>query len=181
MFSSLLIANRGEIACRIARTAKAMGLRVVAVYSEADRDAAHVAIADTAHLIGPAQASQSYLNGDAIIAAAQAAGAEAIHPGYGFLAENADFAEAVLAAGLVWVGPPPSAIRAMGSKAEAKALMAAAGVPLVPGYHEADQDSARLGAAADEIGYPVLLKASAGGGGKGMRVVETAEALEEAH
>ena len=180
MFSSLLIANRGEIACRIARTAKAMGLRVVAVYSEADRDAAHVDIADTAHLIGPAQASQSYLNGDAIIAAAQAAGAEAIHPGYGFLAENADFAEAVLAAGLVWVGPPPSAIRAMGSKAEAKALMAAAGVPLVPGYHEADQDSARLGAAADEIGYPVLLKASAGGGGKGMRVVETAEALEEA-
>ena len=116
MFSSLLIANRGEIACRIARTAKAMGLRVVAVYSEADRDAAHVAIADTAHLIGPAQASQSYLNGDAIIAAAQAAGAEAIHPGYGFLAENADFAEAVLAAGLVWVGPPPSAITRLVTK-----------------------------------------------------------------
>ena len=122
MFSSLLIANRGEIACRIARTAKAMGLRVVAVYSEADRDAAHVAIADTAHLIGPAQASQSYLNGAAIIAAAQAAGAEAIHPGYGFLAENADFAEAVLAAGLVWVGPPPSAIRAMATRVPATAF-----------------------------------------------------------
>ena len=180
MFSRLLIANRGEIACRIIRTAKAMGLHVIAVYSDADRHAPHVAMADEAYLIGPAAAQKSYLDQDAILAAAAASGAEAIHPGYGFLAENAAFAERLAAAGLVLVGPSAAAIRAMGSKAEAKQLMAAAGVPLVPGYHGADQDLQQLRSAADEIGYPVLLKASAGGGGKGMRVVETADALDAA-
>lgn len=171
MFSRILIANRGEIACRIIRTARRMGIETVAVYSDADRDARHVAEADRAIAIGPAPARQSYLSIPALIAAATTSGAEAIHPGYGFLSENADFAEACGEAGIVFIGPPPAAIRAMGSKAAAKALMAAAGVPLVPGYHGDDQSEVRLAAAAAEIGYPVLIKASAGGGGKGMRVV----------
>jgi 3-methylcrotonyl-CoA carboxylase alpha subunit len=172
VIASLLIANRGEIACRITRTARRMGIRVIAVYSEADGDALHVEMADEAVLIGPAPARESYLNIERIIAAAQAAGADAVHPGYGFLSENAGFAEACAAAGLTFIGPPASAIRAMGSKAEAKRIMAAAGVPLVPGYHGTDQSPALLAAEAVRIGFPVLIKASAGGGGKGMRVVE---------
>lgn len=171
MFSKILIANRGEIACRIIRTASSMGIRTVAVYSDADRNAMHVALADEAIAIGPAPARASYLDGEKIIAAAKASGAEAIHPGYGFLSENAGFAEACASAGLVFIGPPPDAIRAMGGKSEAKALMATAGVPIVPGYHGDEQAEKRLASEADQIGYPVLLKASAGGGGKGMRVV----------
>ncbi|MDZ7928288.1 MAG: acetyl/propionyl/methylcrotonyl-CoA carboxylase subunit alpha [Agrobacterium sp.] len=171
MFSKILIANRGEIACRIIRTAAKMGIRTVAVYSDADRDAMHAALADEAIGIGPAPARSSYLDGEKIIAAAQASGAQAIHPGYGFLSENAGFADACAAAGIVFIGPTPDAIRAMGGKSEAKALMAQAGVPIVPGYHGEDQSGERLANEADAIGYPVLLKASAGGGGKGMRIV----------
>jgi len=171
MFQTLLIANRGEIACRIIRTARRLGIRSVAVFSEADAHAQHVRLADVAFPIGPARASDSYLRIDRILEAARLAGAEAIHPGYGFLSENADFAEACMNAGIVFVGPPASAIRAMGSKAESKRLMAAAGVPIVPGYHGVCQDDATLIAAADQIGFPVLIKASAGGGGKGMRTV----------
>ena len=180
MFDRILIANRGEIACRIARTARRMGLRTVAVYSDADATALHVALCDEAYRLGPAPPRESYLDGKAIIAAARASGAQAIHPGYGFLSENADFAAAVAAAGLVFVGPPPAAIRAMGSKAEAKTIMAKAGVPVVPGYHGADQQDASLFAHADAIGYPVLIKAWAGGGGKGMRIVERREAFDAA-
>ena len=184
MFRKILIANRGEIACRVMRTARRLGVGTVAVYSDADANAAHVAQADEAHRIGPAPAAESYLNIEAIVEVAKAAGAQAVHPGYGFLAENADFAEACMAAGLVFIGPPPAAIRTLGSKAAAKALMAEAGVPLVPGYHGADQDPATLAQAAAGTGYPVLIKASAGGGGKGMRVVakpaDFAEALEAA-
>ncbi|HUF45320.1 MAG TPA: biotin carboxylase N-terminal domain-containing protein, partial [Aestuariivirgaceae bacterium] len=172
MFSSVLIANRGEIACRIARTAHQLGLRVIAVYSAAEPRAMHVREADEAHFIGPAPAGLSYLDGERIIAVAKASGAECIHPGYGFLAENAEFAEACAAAGIVFVGPPPEAIRAMGLKDEAKRLMAKAGVPVVPGYLGDDQDAGVLAAQADKIGYPVLIKAVAGGGGKGMRRVE---------
>jgi 3-methylcrotonyl-CoA carboxylase alpha subunit len=179
-FDSVLVANRGEIAARILRTARRMGLRGIAVFSDADAGALHVAEADAACRIGPAPARESYLDIPAILAAAQATGAEAIHPGYGFLSENAEFAEAVLAAGLAWVGPPPSAIRAMGSKAAAKALMARSGVPLVPGYHGEDQSDARLRTEAASIGYPLLVKASAGGGGKGMKVAASAAELEEA-
>ncbi len=174
MFRKILIANRGEIACRVMRTARRLGVRTVAVHSEADAGAQHVLQADEAVLIGPPPPRESYLKGDAIIAAALASGAEAIHPGYGFLSENAAFAEAVAEAGLIFIGPPAAAIRAMGSKSEAKALMEKAGVPLVPGYHGAAQDEALLAREAARIGYPVLIKASAGGGGKGMRVVETA-------
>jgi 3-methylcrotonyl-CoA carboxylase alpha subunit len=174
MLSSVLIANRGEIACRIIRTARAMGLRTVAVYSDADRDALHVQLADDAVRLGPASAAESYLNVDALKHAIRVSGAESVHPGYGFLAENAGFAEAVQAAGATWIGPPPDAIRAMGSKAAAKARMAEAGVPLVPGYHGDDQDPDRLAQEAEQVGYPLLIKASAGGGGKGMRVVERA-------
>ncbi len=184
MISSLLIANRGEIARRIIRTARRLGVRTIAVYSEADARAPHVREADAAVCIGPAPAAESYLRTEAILAAARAEGAEAIHPGYGFLSENAAFAEAVSAVGLVWVGPPPAAIRAMGLKDAAKALMAKAGVPVTPGYLGEDQSEARLQAEADRIGYPVLIKAVAGGGGKGMRKVERAEdfaaALESA-
>ena len=180
MIRSLLIANRGEIACRITRTAKRMGIRVIAVYSEADRDALHVEMADEAVLIGPAPARESYLNIGRIVAAAQATGADAVHPGYGFLSENAGFAEACAAAGLVFIGPSAGAIRAMGSKAEAKRIMAEAGVPLVPGYYGRDQSPARLVAETLEIGFPVLIKASAGGGGKGMRVVEKAADFHQA-
>src|SRR3954469_5215914 len=180
MFDTVLIANRGEIACRIIRTLKRMGIRSVAVYSEADRDALHVALADAAYEIGAAPPRDSYLNQANILSAAKASGADAIHPGYGFLSENAGFAEACAKAGLTFIGPPPSAIRAMGSKSEAKALMEKAGVPLVPGYHGADQSLQVLQAAADKIGYPVLIKASAGGGGKGMKVAENAAAFQAA-
>ena len=179
MFSTILIANRGEIAVRVIRTARRMGIRTVAVHSDADAEAMHVALADESRRIGPAPARESYLRIDAIIAAAKASGAEAIHPGYGFLSENAEFAEACAAAGIVFIGPPASAIRAMGSKSAAKALMERAGVPLVPGYHGDDQSAATLRAAAERIGYPLLIKASAGGGGKGMKIVESAAGLEE--
>lgn len=179
-FGTLLIANRGEIACRIIRTAKRMGLRTVAVVSDADANALHGALADDVVRIDPAPARESYLNIAAILDAARATGAGAIHPGYGFLSENADFAEACAAAGIVFVGPPAAAIRAMGSKAAAKALMQQAGVPLVPGYHGEDQSDATLHAAAARIGFPVLVKASAGGGGKGMKIAADAAALEEA-
>ena len=175
MFRSILIANRGEIARRITRTARRMGLRVIAVYSDPDANALHVKEADAAVRIGTAPATDSYLVGERIIAAAKETGAEAIHPGYGFLSENADFAEKVKAAGLIWVGPPASAIRAMGLKDAAKKRMTDAGVPVTPGYLGEDQSEARLKKAADEIGYPVLIKAVAGGGGKGMRQVERAE------
>jgi 3-methylcrotonyl-CoA carboxylase alpha subunit len=174
MFDKILIANRGEIACRVIKTARRLGIRTVAVYSEADAKARHVDLADEAYPIGPSPARQSYLVVENIIEAAKRSGAQAIHPGYGFLSENAGFAEACAEAGIVFIGPPPSAIRAMGSKSAAKALMESSGVPLVPGYHGADQDPAVLAAAAGRIGYPVLIKASAGGGGKGMRIVESA-------
>ncbi|MEO1331432.1 MAG: biotin carboxylase N-terminal domain-containing protein, partial [Pseudomonadota bacterium] len=180
MFSKILIANRGEIACRVIATARRLGVATVAVYSDADARALHVAVADEAVRIGPAPVAESYLQGARIIEAAQATGAEAIHPGYGFLSENPGFVEAVEAAGLVFIGPPASAIRAMGLKDAAKALMVEAGVPVVPGYHGARQDPAFLAGEADAIGYPVLIKARAGGGGKGMRLVEQAEAFEAA-
>ena len=184
MIRSVLIANRGEIACRIIRTAEWMGIRTIAVYSEADRDALHVRMADEACFIGPAPADQSYLKFEAIISVAKESGAEAIHPGYGFLAENADFAQACADAGIIFIGPSPDAIRAMGDKAAAKAIMEKAGVPVVPGYHGKDQKPAKLLAEAEKIGWPVLLKASAGGGGKGMRIVrgkkEFADALASA-
>jgi 3-methylcrotonyl-CoA carboxylase alpha subunit len=179
-FGTLLIANRGEIACRVIRTARAMGLRTVAVYSEADRGALHVAMADQAVLLGPARARDSYLNIERVIAAARQTGAEAIHPGYGFLSENAEFATACAEAGIVFVGPTAEMMTAMGSKSDAKALMEKAGVPLVPGYHGEAQDEATLARAADKIGFPVLVKASAGGGGRGMRVVRSAAELEPA-
>ena len=180
MFTKILIANRGEIACRVAATARRMGIRTVAVYSEADAGAKHVAVCDEAVLIGPAAAKDSYLRGQKIIEVAKATGAQAIHPGYGFLSENAEFAEAVQAAGLVFIGPPGSSMRAMGSKSAAKQQMEGANVPLVPGYHGDNQEPAFLRQQADRIGYPVLLKASAGGGGKGMRVVERSEDFEAA-
>ena len=174
MFDTLLIANRGEIACRVAATARRLGVRTVAVYSDADADARHVRACDEAYRLGPAPARESYLRGDAILAIAKRCGAQAIHPGYGFLSENEGFAQACADAGVVFVGPPPSAISAMGLKAESKRLMAAAGVPLVPGYHGEDQDPALLAGEAAKIGFPVLIKASAGGGGKGMRIVREA-------
>jgi 3-methylcrotonyl-CoA carboxylase alpha subunit len=184
LFSKILIANRGEIACRVIRTARRMGIATVAVYSAADAAALHVGMADEAHPIGPSPPRQSYLNIDAVIKAARDSGAEAVHPGYGFLSENAEFAAACAAAGLVFIGPSPEAIRAMGSKAAAKALMEKHGIPIVPGYHGAAQDDARLRTEAERIGFPVLIKASAGGGGRGMRVVasrsEFARALDGA-
>ncbi len=180
MITSLLIANRGEIACRIIRTARAMGIRTVAVYSDADAKALHVRSADQAVHIGPSPARESYLVGDKIIAAAKASGAEAIHPGYGFLSENADFAQAVIDAGVVWVGPRPDSIRAMGLKDAAKARMIAAGVPVTPGYLGADQSPATLKAEAEKIGFPILIKAVAGGGGKGMRRVDAADEFDDA-
>lgn len=172
MFSKILIANRGEIACRVAATAKRMGVRTVAVYSDADRGAKHVAVCDEAVYLGGSAPKDSYLKGDAIIAIALNVGAQAIHPGYGFLSENADFAQACQDAGLMFIGPSADAIRAMGGKSESKRLMEAAGVPLIPGYHGDNQDAQFLQRQADSIGYPVLIKASAGGGGKGMRIVE---------
>ena len=176
-FRTLLIANRGEIACRIIRSARALGLRTVAVYSEADANAMHVAMADDAVLLGPARARDSYLNIDRIIEAARQTGAEAVHPGYGFLSESAEFAKRLADEGLVFVGPTAAMIEAMGSKSGSKALMEKAGVPLVPGYHGEAQDDATLTAAAARIGYPVLVKASAGGGGRGMRIVREADQL----
>ena len=179
MFSRVLIANRGEIAVRIARTCRRMGVGTVAVYSDADAGAAHVEACDTAVRIGGPAPSDSYLRGERIVEAALEMGAEAIHPGYGFLSENPGFVEAVEAAGLVFIGPSAPAIRAMGLKGEAKAVMEAAGVPVVPGYHGAEQDDSRLAEEAARIGYPVLVKAVAGGGGKGMRLAERAEAFAE--
>jgi 3-methylcrotonyl-CoA carboxylase alpha subunit len=179
-FRTLLIANRGEIACRVIRTARAMGLRTVAVYSEADRDAMHVAMADEAVLLGPARARDSYLNIERVIEAARKSGAEAVHPGYGFLSESAEFAAACLDAGLVFVGPTAAMIRLMGSKSGSKMLMEQAGVPLVPGFHGDAQDDATLATAAAEVGFPVLVKASAGGGGRGMRIVHSASELAAA-
>ena len=173
MFRKLLIANRGEIACRVMRTAHRLGIRTVAVYSDADRDALHAATAGEARRLGPAPASQSYLDIERVIAAASASGADAVHPGYGFLSENPDFIEACTAAGIVFVGPPAAAVRAMGLKDAAKRLMEAAGVPVVPGYHGEEQDDAALLAHARRIGFPVLVKAVAGGGGKGMRRADT--------
>ncbi|WP_298598409.1 acetyl/propionyl/methylcrotonyl-CoA carboxylase subunit alpha [uncultured Limnohabitans sp.] len=175
MFKKILIANRGEIACRVAATARRMGLKTVAVYSDADASAKHVQACDEAVHVGGSAPKDSYLRWERILQAAKDTGAEAVHPGYGFLSENEDFAKACAAAGLVFIGPPASAILAMGLKAESKRLMEAAGVPLVPGYHGADQDPALLQREADRIGYPALIKASAGGGGKGMRVVEKSE------
>jgi 3-methylcrotonyl-CoA carboxylase alpha subunit len=172
MFGKILIANRGEIACRVIRTARRLGIRTVAVYSDADRTARHVRLADEAQRIGPPAAAESYLNSEAILAAARASRAEAIHPGYGFLSENEDFAAACQRAGIVFVGPSAAAIAAMGDKSAAKRLMEKAGVPLVPGYHGEKQDDALLEKEAARIGFPVLIKPSAGGGGKGMRVVE---------
>src|SRR5208282_527132 len=180
MFQKILIANRGEIACRVIATCRRLGIATVAVYSAADAQARHVDLADEAWPIGPPPARQSYLAIEKIIDAARRSGAEAIHPGYGFLSENVAFAEACAAAGVVFIGPPPAAFRAMGSKAAAKALMERAGVPLVPGYHGDAQDAAMLDAAAARIGYPVLIKASAGGGGKGMRIVERPDDLPAA-
>jgi 3-methylcrotonyl-CoA carboxylase alpha subunit len=174
MFRKILIANRGEIACRVMRTAHRMGIRTVAVYSDADRDARHVRLADAARRIGPPVARESYLNAEAILAAARDTGAEAIHPGYGFLSENEGFARACTKAGIVFIGPTPEAIAAMGDKSAAKQLMEKARVPLVPGYHGGRQEAAFLAKEAERIGYPVLIKASAGGGGKGMRVVRAA-------
>ena len=175
MFKKILIANRGEIACRVAATARRMAIQTVAVYSDADAGAKHVAACDEAVHIGGSAPGESYLRWERIIEAARATGAEAIHPGYGFLSENEEFARACVKAGLVFIGPPASAIQAMGLKAESKQLMEKAGVPLVPGYHGSDQDPALLQREADRIGYPVLIKASAGGGGKGMRAVDKSE------
>jgi 3-methylcrotonyl-CoA carboxylase alpha subunit len=180
MFNKILIANRGEIACRVAATARRMGIKTVAVYSDADANAKHVDACDQAVHIGGSAPKDSYLRWERIIEAAKATGAQAIHPGYGFLSENEEFAQACADAGLVFIGPPPSAIKAMGLKAEAKRLMEKAGVPLVPGYHGADQDAVLLKREAARIGYPVLIKASAGGGGKGMRAVERPEDFDAA-
>jgi 3-methylcrotonyl-CoA carboxylase alpha subunit len=180
VIKSLLIANRGEIACRVIRTARRLGIRTVAVYSDADAKALHVRMADEAVHIGASPARESYLRGDRIIEAAKVTGAEAIHPGYGFLSENADFAQDVIDAGLIWVGPKPDSIRAMGLKDAAKKLMAEAGVPVTPGYLGEDQDPQRLKQEADAIGYPVLIKAVAGGGGKGMRRVDAPEQFDDA-
>ncbi len=180
MFSSILIANRGEITCRIAKTAKRMGLRVIAVYSQADEGALHTQMADEAHCIGPAAAADSYLRGDKILKIAKATGAQCIHPGYGFLSENADFAEQCEKQGIKFIGPPADAIRAMGLKDQAKDLMEKAGVPVVPGYQGANQDASFLKDKARQIGYPVMIKAVAGGGGKGMRKVETHAEFDDA-
>jgi geranyl-CoA carboxylase alpha subunit len=179
-FSSVLIANRGEIACRIIRAVHAEGFRAIAVYSDADADSLHVRLADAAVRIGPAAPAQSYLSVAGVIAAAKAAGAEAVHPGYGFLAENADFAQSCLDAGLVFIGPPPQAMRAMGDKSAANLRMIEAGVPTAPGYHGDDQSARRFALEAERIGFPLMIKASAGGGGRGMRIVHAAQELEPA-
>ncbi len=180
MFESVLIANRGEIAVRVITACQELGIRAVAVYSEVDRDALHVRLADAAYCIGPAAARASYLNSAAMVTAAQASGTQAIHPGYGFLSENADFADACVQAGIVFVGPPAGVIRLMGSKIAAKRTAEAAGVPTVPGYSGEKRDARTLEREAAHIGYPVMLKAAAGGGGKGMRVVERPDRFREA-
>ncbi|MFZ9965767.1 MAG: biotin carboxylase N-terminal domain-containing protein, partial [Steroidobacteraceae bacterium] len=180
MIRRLLIANRGEIACRIVATCRRLGIHSIAVYSEADRGARHVRLADEAHLIGPATASESYLNGQRIIEAALASGADAVHPGYGFLSEHAGFARSCAASGLVFVGPAPETIRLMGLKQEAKALAAEAGVDVLPGYYGEDMSPDRLATEAERVGFPLLVKAVAGGGGRGMRIVRGPEALSEA-
>ena len=180
MFKKILIANRGEIACRIIKTSKSMGVETVAVYSDADRDALHVKMADQSIYIGPSPASESYLAIDKLIAAAVESGAEAIHPGYGFLSENADFCRQCAEHNIVFIGPPLEAIMSMGSKSAAKTIMAKAGVPLIPGYHGDNQDPKTLKKEADSLGYPVLLKAAAGGGGKGMRAVQTEADFDQA-
>src|SRR5919112_2809957 len=180
MIRRLLIANRGEIARRVIRTCRRLGVETGAVYSDADAEAPHVREADQAVRLGPPSARESYLRQDLILQAAKDTGADAIHPGYGFLSENAEFAEAVIGAGLVWVGPRPESIRAMGLKDAAKKLMAEAGVPVTPGYLGEDQSPDRLKKEADAIGYPVLIKAVAGGGGKGMRKVEAAHDFDDA-
>ena len=172
MFDKILIANRGEIACRVARTARRMGVRTVAVYSDADAGALHVEVCDEAYRLGPPPPRESYLDGEAILAIAKRAGAQAVHPGYGFLSENEQFAAACARDGIVFIGPPPAAIAAMGSKSAAKTIMAKAGVPIVPGYHGDEQSAETLAREAAKIGYPVLIKAVAGGGGKGMKIVE---------
>ena len=179
-FTSLLVANRGEISIRIQRTARRMGLRTIAVYSEGDRDARHAREADAAVCIGPASPRASYLNSAAILDAARRTGAQAMHPGYGFLAESADFAQAVGDAGLVWIGPPPRVIRAMGDKAEAKRLVRSVHVPVLPGYDDADQSDTALTHAAAGVGFPLMVKAAAGGGGRGMRLVRNARDLAAA-
>ena len=177
---SLLIANRGEIACRIIRTARRLGIETIAVFSAADAQALHVGACDRALPIGPAAAAESYLSIPRILAAARQSGAEAIHPGYGFLSENPAFPEACEEAGIIFVGPPAGAMRAMGSKAAAKALMQHSGVPLLPGYHGADQDASFLACQAEKIGFPVMIKAVAGGGGRGMRVVHDPRDFKDA-
>src|SRR5688572_19404447 len=179
-FRSVLIANRGEIAVRVIQACQELGLRAIAVYSDSDARALHVQRADAAYRIGPPPAAESYLNVAALLEAARLSDAEAVHPGYGFLSENADFAQACLDAGLVFVGPPAEAIRAMGNKRAAKLLMQEAGVPVVPGYQGERQDAETLLAVADQVGYPLLVKAAAGGGGRGMRVVQEPGALVEA-
>jgi 3-methylcrotonyl-CoA carboxylase alpha subunit len=184
MFRKIIVANRGEIACRVMRTARRMGVETVAVYSEPDTNALHVRMADEAHCIGGAPSADSYLRGDRVLDVARRTGAQAIHPGYGFLSENADFADAAVAAGVTFIGPPGSSMRSMGSKDAAKRLMEAAGVPLLPGYHGADQSMATLAAEADRCGLaagsPVLFKAVLGGGGKGMRIVRKQSELAAA-
>ena len=179
-FDSILVANRGEIAVRVMKTAEALGYRTVAIYSEADAGAPHVALADEAYLVGPPAVGESYLHAERVLEAARRSGAQAIHPGYGFFSENADFAEQCQHAGLIFIGPTPAAIRAMGNKAEAKRLMLDSGVPCIPGYQGEDQSDAALAAAAGEIGYPLMVKAAAGGGGRGIRLVDEAAALEAA-
>src|SRR5258708_449255 len=180
MFNKLLIANRGEIACRIIRTARRLAMRTVAVYSAADAQAKHVAMADEAHLIGPGPARESYLSIERILDAARASGVQAIHPGYGFLSENGDFAQACAESGIVFIGPSAASIRAIGDKAAAKTIMERAGIATVPGYHGNAQDAARFAQEAGRLGYPVLIKAVAGGGGRGMRVVAAPAALAAA-
>src|ERR671936_2009511 len=184
LFDSVLVANRGEIAVRVMRTCRKLGIRTIAVYSDADTRALHAVVADEAHRIGPPPAAESYLNQAAILRVARETGAQALHPGDGFLAENAEFAQACLDAGIVWIGPSPEAMRTLGDKAKAKALAERVGVPLLPGYHGENQEPDFLAKRAEKIGYPVLVKASAGGGGRGMRVVEGpaefADALEAA-
>ncbi|TLZ46998.1 MAG: carbamoyl-phosphate synthase subunit L, partial [Gammaproteobacteria bacterium] len=180
MIESLLVANRGEIACRIFRTARRLGLRTIAVFSDADAAARHVREADEAVHIGPAAARESYLNIARIIEAARASGAQAVHPGYGFLAENHEFAQACLDAGLSFVGPPPAAIAAMGSKILAKRRLTAAGVPVLPGYAGSEQDLRRLASEAERLGLPLIIKPAAGGGGKGMQIVRAAAELDTA-
>ncbi|MEP6705029.1 MAG: biotin carboxylase N-terminal domain-containing protein, partial [Acidobacteriota bacterium] len=180
MFKKILIANRGEIACRVIRACREMRIGTVAVYSEADRDALHVRMADEAYYVGPAPSAESYLRGDKIIAIAKQSGSDAIHPGYGFLSENADFVRQAVAAGLVFIGPPPEAMEAMGGKISARKIAMAAGVPVVPGTTEALRSFEQAAETAIEFGYPIMLKASAGGGGKGMRLVQDESGLQAA-